>query len=80
VKLPRDVSGEDLANLLKQFGYTITRQTGSHLRLTTMKAGQHHVSIPKHPHLRVGTLGAILSELADHLGMSREELIGRVFE
>ncbi len=35
MKLPRDISGEELAKLLKKFGYEITRQTGSHIRLTT---------------------------------------------
>jgi predicted RNA binding protein YcfA (HicA-like mRNA interferase family) len=35
MKLPRDISGADLAKRLLRLGYTITRQTGSHLRLTT---------------------------------------------
>jgi predicted RNA binding protein YcfA (HicA-like mRNA interferase family) len=29
-KMPRDISGRELANLLKRFGYETTRQTGSH--------------------------------------------------
>jgi predicted RNA binding protein YcfA (HicA-like mRNA interferase family) len=36
MRLPRDLSGEDLAGALKVFGYQVTRQTGSHMRLTTM--------------------------------------------
>ncbi len=35
MKLPRDLSGDDLARALQQFGYQPTRQTGSHLRLIT---------------------------------------------
>jgi predicted RNA binding protein YcfA (HicA-like mRNA interferase family) len=35
VKLPRDVSGSDLVKALAKLGYTVTRQTGSHMRLTT---------------------------------------------
>ena len=35
MKLPRDLSGLELAQLLRTVGYEITRQTGSHLRLTT---------------------------------------------
>ena len=35
MKLPRDVSGVDLAKRLGRLGYEVTRQTGSHLRLTT---------------------------------------------
>ncbi|HLL16788.1 MAG TPA: type II toxin-antitoxin system HicA family toxin [Pyrinomonadaceae bacterium] len=46
MKLPRDVSGEGLAGSLRTFGYQVTRQTGSHLRLTTAENGEHHVTIP----------------------------------
>ena len=49
MRLPRDVLGEALAQALKAFGYTITRQTGSHLRLTTQTQGEHHITIPRHP-------------------------------
>ncbi len=33
MKLPRDLGGEELAKLLKKYGYEVTRQTGSHMRL-----------------------------------------------
>ena len=46
MRLPRDLTGAELAMLLKQYGYQITRQTGSHMRLTTMVGGEHHVTIP----------------------------------
>ncbi len=46
MRLPRDVSGEDLARRLRVLGYEITRQTGSHMRLTTQEGGEHHVTIP----------------------------------
>ena len=71
MRLPRDVGGEELAGLLRQHGYEITRQTGSHLRLTTMQEGEHHVTIPRHGSLRVGTLSAILSNVAEPLGIPR---------
>ena len=35
MRLPRDLSGKDLAKALKTLGYRATRQTGSHMRLTT---------------------------------------------
>jgi len=34
MKIPRDISGEELARLLKKYGYEVTRQKGSHIRLT----------------------------------------------
>jgi predicted RNA binding protein YcfA (HicA-like mRNA interferase family) len=75
MKLSRDISGQKLAQLLRIFEYKITRQTGSHLRLTTMKNGEHHITIPTHNPLRTGTLSAILSDVAEHVRISREELI-----
>jgi predicted RNA binding protein YcfA (HicA-like mRNA interferase family) len=37
MRLPRDLSGVDLAKLLQKLGYQITRQAGSHIRLTTQQ-------------------------------------------
>jgi predicted RNA binding protein YcfA (HicA-like mRNA interferase family) len=80
MKLPRDMSGVDLARALRKLGYEITRQSGSHLRLTTAERGEHHVTIPRHDSLRVGTLAAILGDIAAHFGLSREELLNRLLE
>jgi len=78
MKLPRDVSGDDLAKALRAFGYQVTRQTGSHLRLTTAEGGEHHVSIPRHSPLRLGTLAGILDEVAAHFSIGRDELLERI--
>ena len=79
MKLPRDISGPELARLLKSLGYQITRQTGSHLRLTTNERGQHHVTIPNHDPIKVGTLSGILGDVARHFEISRDELLQRLF-
>ena len=79
MRLPRDLSGRDLVRALKSLGYTISRQTGSHLRLTTHQHGEHHITIPNHDALRVGTLAAILSDVANHFGITRDEVVKRVF-
>ena len=79
MRLPRDIGGEELASLLRRYGYKVTRQTGSHMRLTTTQEGEHHVTIPHHKLLRVGTLGAILRDVAEHLDMSREALLEDMF-
>ena len=75
MKLPRDMGGEELAGKLRRHGYEVTRQTGSHMRLTTFKGGEHHVTIPRHKPLRVGTLNMVLRDVADHLNMNRDDLI-----
>jgi predicted RNA binding protein YcfA (HicA-like mRNA interferase family) len=75
MRLPRDVDGEQLVLLLRRYGYEVTRRSGSHIRLTTQLGGEHHVTIPAHNPLRLGTLNGILREVADHLNLSREALI-----
>ncbi|HEX7784774.1 MAG TPA: type II toxin-antitoxin system HicA family toxin [Methylomirabilota bacterium] len=79
MRLPRDVSGDDLARALARFGDRLTRQTGSHFRLTTIEQGEHHVTIPRHAALRVGTLAGVLADVSQHLGLTREELIEQLF-
>jgi predicted RNA binding protein YcfA (HicA-like mRNA interferase family) len=80
MKLPRDMGGEDLAALLGRYGYEITRQTGSHMRLTsTSKGSEHHITVPRHKPLRVGTLGSIVNEIAAYLEIEREELVKELF-
>lgn len=79
MRLPRDLSGEELAHKLQKFGYAITRQSSSHMRLTTHQKGEHHVTIPNHKALRVGTLNNIIKDVADHLGMQKSELMSVLF-
>ena len=79
MKLPRDLSGAQLAKALARIGYSVTRQTGSHLRLTSASATEHHVTIPLHDPLRIGTLAAILADVAAHQEVSRYELLERLF-
>lgn len=79
MRLPRDLSGSDLAQALRKLGYSITRQTGSHLRLTTHEHGEHHLTIPLHSPLRIGTLSAILADVSSHFKLSREQQLGKLF-
>ena len=79
MRITRDLSAADLAKALEKLGYQQTRRKGSHLRLTTHENGEHHVTVPDHESLRVGTLSSILSDVADHFGMSRDELMRELF-
>ena len=78
MKLPRDISSAELAKALRKLGYQITCQTGSHMRLTTTENGEHHVTVPSHNPLRVGTLAGILDNVATHFGLSRDELLIKI--
>ena len=76
MRVPRDLDGSTLVRRLRKLGYEQTRQSGSHVRLThNAPDGDHHVTIPLHSPMRVGTLNAILADVAAHLGMSKDDLI-----
>jgi len=80
VRLPRDLSGADLAKALGRLGYRVTRQRGSHIRLTASLAGrEHHITIPAHDPLKIGTLNSILKDVAAHATLSRDELLEKLF-
>ena len=79
MKIPRDINGQQLIKHLKPYGYIVTRQTGSHIRLTTNEGGQHHITIPNHNPIKVGTLSAIISDVAEHLQKTKEELLQELF-
>jgi hypothetical protein len=49
------------------------------MRLTTQQGGEHHVTIPDHASLRVGTLASILGEVAVHLDIDRAALAEALF-
>ena len=78
MRLPRDLSADDLVKALSALGYEVTRQTGSHIRLTTSEHGEHHVTIPRHSPLRIGTLSAVIRDVATHFQTSREEMTSRL--
>ena len=40
---------------------------------------EHHVTIPAHSDLKVGTLGSILSDVAEYLSKDRESLANELF-
>jgi len=79
MKLPRDISPKIFIQLLKKFDYEVTRQTGSHINLTTFLHGQHHITIPNHNPIKVGTLSKILLKISIHFNKSKEEIANELF-
>jgi predicted RNA binding protein YcfA (HicA-like mRNA interferase family) len=59
VKLPRDTSGAEAVKALERLGFSIVRQTGSHVRMTQ---GDRRVTVPMHRNLVAGTLQSILRQ------------------
>ena len=75
MRLPRDVEPEHLVRALSVLGYAPTRQTGSHIRVTTQSGGEHHEVVPNHKPIKIGTLQSILSSVATHHRISVDELL-----
>jgi len=79
-KIPRDLSGRGLVRLLRKYGYEITRETGSHIRLVSkLERKKHKITIPDHSPIKIGTLNNILNDLAEHLKISKEKLVSELF-
>ena len=79
MKTPRDVSGKNLIKLPKRFGYEAVSQNGSHIKVTTEQNGYHHIAVPNHDPVKVSTLNGILSEVARHAGVMKEEVAQTLF-
>jgi predicted RNA binding protein YcfA (HicA-like mRNA interferase family) len=79
MKMPRDISGQELIKQFKKLGYSVTRQSGSHIRLTTSENGEHHITIPNHSQLKIGTLSAILTDVANHFNKTKDEIVNELF-
>ena len=78
MKIPRDCHGPELARALRKLGYELVRQTGSHMTCTTQRGGEHHLTIPNHRPIKVGTLSDILKSTAEHHRLSVEQLINEL--
>ena len=79
MKLPRDIKAAELIKHLNHFGYTTSRHKGSHIRMTTLQNGKHHITVPNHNPIRPGTLNQIISDVANHFYKTKEEIIEVLF-
>jgi predicted RNA binding protein YcfA (HicA-like mRNA interferase family) len=74
-RLPRDISGTELVKRLRVLGYERVRQAGSHITCTTQRNGEHHVYVPNHSAIKVGTLHTVLKDIAEHFTVSLTQLL-----
>ncbi len=74
-KLPV-ISYKQLIKLLKQLGYEIDRQRGSHIRLKKqLPSGHHSITVPAHKEIARGTLNDILDRISHYVNLSKEQLV-----
>ena len=79
MRIPRDITGKQLVTALAKLGYRVSRQSGSHIRITTEEKGTHHVTIPDHRPIKIGTLSNILRDIEQHHGLDRPALLKLLF-
>lgn len=78
MRIPRNIDAEKLISLLGKWGYTKSRQKGSHIRMCREGTkGDHKITIPAHNPIRIGTLHGILQDVAIHLEISIEEILNK---
>jgi predicted RNA binding protein YcfA (HicA-like mRNA interferase family) len=75
MKIPRDLSGLELAAALTRWGYVKVNQVGSHIILETTEPTSHRIAVPAHKALRIGTLHGILRDVANHKGVTKQEIL-----
>lgn len=76
MKLSRKESGLFLVKKLSKIGYFVSRQKGSHIRLTkSFEKEDHHLTIPNHNPIKIGLLSKILKDVAEKMELSVEELM-----
>jgi hypothetical protein len=49
------------------------------IRITTTLNGEHHVTIPNHNPIRVGTLSSIIHDIAYHFDITKEQVAEELF-
>jgi predicted RNA binding protein YcfA (HicA-like mRNA interferase family) len=76
MKLPRDLSGEELVkHLCKRWDYLKIHQVGSHIILQTEHPTPHRIAVPAHNPLRIGTLNGILTSIAAHKNVPKATIL-----
>jgi len=76
MKIPRDISGSHLADVLcRRWQYQRVHQAGSHIVPETSEPAHQRIAIPDHHPVRIGTLSSILRAVAQHKGVPKDGII-----
>ncbi len=81
MKLPSDLSGQNLATVLcRAWGYVKVNQVGSHIILQTQAPTPHRIAIAAHKALRIDTLNGILKDVANHKDVHMQAILDSLSE
>ncbi len=79
MRWPREISGKERINFVSKIRISLPAPNGSHLRLVTLLQGEHHVTVPNHNSIKIGTLQGIISDVAVHFNKTKEEIANELF-
>ena len=77
MKVPRDVDASRLIRALTPHGYSVTRQVGSHIRLSRQD-GLHHITVPNHTPIKPGTLNSIIKDVCVAGGIDISNFVAKL--
>jgi predicted RNA binding protein YcfA (HicA-like mRNA interferase family) len=80
MKLPRNVSDNELIKFLQKIGDFISRQKGNLQLSCNLPSGEHLITIPNQDPIKMGTLSSILSDISQAHKISKQELINKIFK
>ena len=49
------------------------------MTVTTETNGQHHLAIPNHDSIKIGTLNGIINRVAIHFDLDKKEVFEKIF-
>lgn len=65
----KQLSGKEIVKIFESYGFVLKRIKGSHVRLTLVtKESSHHITIPLHDKLKIGTYDNIVKEFENCFG------------
>ncbi len=53
-------------------------QTGSHIRLTKTDEKIHHITVPNHAPIKIGTLNQIITDICKENDIDKDEFISKL--
>jgi predicted RNA binding protein YcfA (HicA-like mRNA interferase family) len=76
LKTPRDISSDRLIqHLVRNWGYIIDRQRGSHILLQSDTPARHSIPVPQRKAIGLGLLRAILRQISEAKGVPIDEIL-----
>ncbi len=64
----RVISGKEVVKIFENFGFNVTAQKGSHIKLKRIVSGTEQVlAVPNHKEIDKGTLKAIINQASHYI-------------